>query len=60
MICAPCLMVTVNQSDLARPADYNDWTIKRLAWAFGCARKDSDLEIDLYRALKAKIGALQT
>lgn len=30
-------------------------TIKRLAWAFGCAAKDSELEIELYRALVARI-----
>lgn len=30
-------------------------SIKRLAWAFGCARPDSDEEIMLYRALVERI-----
>lgn len=36
-------------------ADPASMTIKRLAWAFGCAAKDSELEIQLYRALVQRI-----
>lgn len=30
-------------------------TVKRLAWAFGCAKKGSDEEVALYQALVAKV-----
>jgi hypothetical protein len=41
-----------------RPAtsvDISSMSIKRLAWGFGCAQPDSQLESDLYRALVEKI-----
>lgn len=60
VLCVPCALVTANHADLVEPATgYESWSVKRLAWAFGCARKDSDLEIALYRALKAKIGGMR-
>lgn len=39
-------------------ADPSTMTIKRLAWAFGCAAKDSELESKLYRALVEKVAAI--
>lgn len=35
--------------------DPSQVSVKRLAWAFGCAPKGSDEEIALYRALIAKV-----
>lgn len=34
-------------------------SIKRIAWAFGCAKKDSDEERDLYRLLLERIAELR-
>lgn len=36
-------------------ANMRDVPIKRLAWAFGCAKKNSDEEAALYRLLVEKI-----
>lgn len=36
-------------------ANTKSMTIKRLAWAFGCAAKDSETELTLYRALVERI-----
>lgn len=36
-------------------ADPSSVSVKRLAWAFGCSKKDSDEEQALYRALVAKV-----
>ena len=56
VLCAPCALVQNAKEDRAEPIDgYDTWSIKRLAWAFGCAAKNSDQEGDLYRALKSKI-----
>jgi hypothetical protein len=33
-------------------------SVKRLAWAFGCAKKDSDEEVALYRRLRAHFEQL--
>ncbi len=33
---------------------------KRIAWAFGCAKKDSDEEIALYRVLVERIEELRS
>jgi len=33
-------------------------SIKRLAWAFGCAKKDSDEERQLYRMLRERFEKL--
>ena len=35
--------------------DPSSLTIKRLAWAFGSAAEDSEIESKLYRALVAKV-----
>lgn len=56
VLCAPCLMVATTQSDQVCSTDPMTWSFKRLAWAFGCAAKNSDLEIELFRALKTRIG----
>lgn len=42
-------------SSLAGNPDLSSLSIKRLAWAFGCARPDSEAESKLYRALVEKI-----
>lgn len=34
-------------------------SVKRLAWAFGCAKRDSDEEIALYRILVDRVRALK-
>jgi len=34
-------------------------SIKRIAWAFGCAKKDSDGERELYRLLLERTAELQ-
>ena len=34
-------------------------SIKRLAWAFGCAKKGSDEELQLYRLLVERIATLR-
>jgi hypothetical protein len=39
-------------------ADPNGTSIKRVAWAFGCAKKDSDEEIALYRILLEKAASI--
>lgn len=36
-----------------------DVPIKRIAWAFGCAKKDSIEETALYRLLLAKVEAIR-
>lgn len=40
-------------------ADLDAVSVKRLAWAFGCAKKDSDEEIALYRLLVEKMAKLR-
>jgi hypothetical protein len=35
--------------------DRKDWTLKRLAWAYGCAPKDSYEEKELGRALVSRV-----
>jgi hypothetical protein len=40
-------------------ADLDAISIKRLAWAFGCAKKGSDEEVALYRLLVEKMTALR-
>lgn len=32
-------------------------SLKRIAWAYGCAKKGSDEELQLYRALVARVCA---
>ena len=39
-------------------ADPGSVSVKRLAWAFGCAKKDSDEEIALYKALVEKVRSI--
>ena len=36
------------------------WSLKRLAWAYGCARKDSDEEALLLVALLKRTGTTRT
>lgn len=38
--------------------DPDSVSTKRLAWAFGCAKKDSDEEIALYKALRERFAKL--
>lgn len=57
VLCAPCLMVEVNHADAAE--NHSTWSFKRLAWAFGCAASNSELELKLFRALKARIGSFR-
>lgn len=33
-------------------------TMKRIAWAFGCARKDSDEEAALYKILRERFETI--
>jgi hypothetical protein len=40
-------------------ADPNGASIKRVAWAFGCAKKDSDEEVKLYRILLEKVAQIE-
>lgn len=40
-------------------ADPGSGSIKRLAWAFGCAKKGSDEEVELYRILVERMAALK-
>lgn len=46
--CVPCALAP-------RVARFSGWSLKRLAWAFGCAKANSDEEIDLFRELKARM-----
>lgn len=39
-------------------ADPSSMSIKRLAWAFGCAKADSETELQLYRALVDRVAAV--
>lgn len=41
-------------------ANHESASIKRIAWAFGCARKDSDQEHELYKVLVERIEKLRT
>ena len=38
--------------------DTAGWSLKRLAWAYGCAPKDSDEERELCMALVAKASSV--
>ena len=38
--------------------DLSSLSIKRLAWAFGCARPDSETESKLYRLLVQKVATI--
>ncbi len=59
VLCAACAIVTTAADDRLASLDMMDqWSPKRLAWAFGCAAKDSDEERRLFRALKKKIRGL--
>ena len=40
-------------------ADLDTVSVKRLAWAFGCAKRDSEEESALYRLLVEKISKLK-
>ena len=40
-------------------ADLDDLSVKRIAWAFGCAKKDSDEEIALYKLLLDKLERIR-
>lgn len=39
--------------------DLDAVSIKRIAWAFGCAKRDSEEESELYRMLLAKVERIQ-
>lgn len=43
---------------MASPID-SSASIKRIAWAFGCAKKDSEEEARLYRLLKVKLREIE-
>lgn len=47
------------QAAMVITKDLDGLTVKRIAWAFGCAKKDSDEEVELYRLLLAKIERLK-
>lgn len=38
--------------------DDENVSVKRLAWAFGCAKKDSVEEVELYRRLRVHFAQL--
>lgn len=41
-----------------RSIEIGEMSIKRLAWAFGCASPDSETESQLYRALVEKVRGI--
>jgi hypothetical protein len=41
-------------------ADPDGASLKRIAWAFGCAKKGSDEEIALFRILRERFERLET
>jgi hypothetical protein len=36
--------------------DTSTWTVKRIAHVFGCAKKDSEFEVAMYRALVERMA----
>lgn len=40
-------------------ADLDSVGVKRLAWAFGCSKKDSEEEAELYRRLVEKLDRIK-
>lgn len=49
------MIVGTKQAALLLSKPLSEISPKRLAWAFGCAKKDSDEEVVLYRMLVEKL-----
>lgn len=49
----------IDQVAAALAADIDTLSVKRIAWLFGCARKDSEDERQLYKLLVRKLDRLR-
>lgn len=52
-------ITTRNRTSASIIVDPSQASTKRIAWAFGCARKDSDEEMALYRILVERVAELR-